>query len=139
MHGESDLSVFDLASPGFEVETAPGVYEPYSAMQMFATSLGLCTASVLASYAEQVGVSIEKLAVRVKWQYAEGPFRIGSIDMQIFWPELPQSRRIAAERAASHCTIHHTLEHSPQLSTRVLIAPEPGLKYEGAREPAPLE
>ncbi len=57
----------------------------------------------------------------------------------IHWPELPASRRAAAERAAGHCTLHHTLEHPPRVTTTVTLTPsrEAEAEMAGARSPAP--
>ncbi len=118
LHAESDLTLTDLEAPGFDVESeAEDVH--YSALQMFATSLALCTASVLAAYGENLEVSIEGLAVRVRWDYVDKPYRVGQIAMDITWPGVPESRLKAAERAAATCTIHNTLHHPPEIETRV--------------------
>ena len=91
----------------------------FSAMEMFATSIGLCTYSVLVSYADQAGADTAGLAVRMRWAYREDPFRIGDIRMEVSWPGLPENRLKAAERAAQQCTLHHTLEVPPDFETRV--------------------
>jgi uncharacterized OsmC-like protein len=120
MNSEEDLDIGDFTKPGINIEsTAPDTH--YSALQMFATSLALCTYSVLASYAEQIDVSSDNVAVHMAWSYAEEPFRIKQIDMEIDWPELPESRQAAARRAAAMCTIHNTLAHPPEITTRVNI------------------
>lgn len=119
MHSETDITMSEFDAPAFDIETAPGAEAHYSALQMFATSLGLCTASVLMAYAEQISVATEGLQVRLRWQYAEKPFRVGGMEMDIVWPSLPENRLRAAERAASQCTIHNTLHHPPELVTRV--------------------
>lgn len=120
MHGESDLTLSGVEAPGFEVEVDPEVHAHFSALPMFATSLGLCTASVLATYGEQLDVPLEDLRVRVSWTYAEDPYRVDDIDMAITWPSLPESRREAVRRAAEKCTIHNTLHDPPEIETRVL-------------------
>ena len=119
LHDDSDLTLSQFDQPGFEVEMDEGVHAHYSALQMFASSLGLCTASVLISYGEHFDASTEELEVRVRWSYAEEPYRVDEIDMDITWPELPESRLEAAERAAEHCTIHNTLHHPPEVETNV--------------------
>ena len=57
--------------------------------------------------------------MHLAWSYVEDPFRIKKIDMEIDWPELPESRMGAAWRAAAMCTIHNTLAHPPEILTRV--------------------
>ncbi|MEW5790151.1 MAG: OsmC family protein [Pseudomonadota bacterium] len=118
LHAETELTLQEGKAPGLEVVAeAPGVH--YSAMQMFATALALCTYSVLVSYAEQIGTDTEALAIRVRWRYAAHPARIDRIDMDITWPELPESRLPAARRAAAHCMLHNTLHQPPEIHTCV--------------------
>lgn len=116
------LVLSEFEASGFEVETEAGA-EGFSAIPMFITSLGLCTASVLESYGSQIGVSSEHLRLEMKWSYEHKPFRIASIQTVIDWPELPVSRLEAARRAAGLCTLHHTLETLPKLKT---VIREPG-------------
>lgn len=119
LHDESDLTLTNLDEPGMEVEVDPGAHAHYSALQMFAASLGLCTASVLSAYGERFDTTTDDLSVRVSWTYAEDPYRVDDIDMRIEWPSLPDSRVEAAQRAAAKCTIHNTLHHPPNVDTRV--------------------
>jgi uncharacterized OsmC-like protein len=118
LHSPEDLTLTDFEDPEFRV--VPETEEVhFSAMEMFATSIGLCTYSVLMSYAEQASAGTTGLAIRMRWRYAEGPYRISGIDMDITWPELPANRLKAAERAAEQCTLHNTLEVPPQVTTSV--------------------
>lgn len=118
MNSAEDLDISDFNRPGINIESRdPEAH--YSAMQMFATSLALCTYSVLASYAEQIQVKADNLAVHMQWRYGQQPFRIDHIEMEIDWPELPESRLEAARRAAEMCTLHNTLAQPPELVTRV--------------------
>lgn len=118
LHSSEDLELTEFAEPGFEIEPLDP-HANYSALQMFATSLALCTYSVLAGYAEQIDTGAQDISVRVRWSYAEEPFRIGYIDMDVRWPGLPESRVKAAKRAAAQCTLHNTLEHPPEVDTEV--------------------
>lgn len=118
MHDEENLEFRQFSEPTFEVEPADPQLQ-YSALQMFATSLAVCTYSILTAYGEQANASTDNLSMSIKWNYSEDPFRVEHIDMDIHWPELPESRLKAAQRAASHCTLHHTLEHPPEVVTHV--------------------
>lgn len=119
LHSHEDLTLRDFEAPGFHVETDEGASVPYGALQLFAVSLGLCTASVLMGYGAQLKVLTDGLSVRLRWSLAEKPRRVEALAMDIHWPELPESRLKAAERAAHHCTVHNTLVHPPRLTTTV--------------------
>ncbi|MFA5530301.1 MAG: OsmC family protein [Thiohalomonadaceae bacterium] len=118
MHSEEDLDIRDFLEPEMTVES----HDPeavFSALQMFATSLALCSFSVLYSYAETIGVEPASIGIRIRWSYATDVGGIDEIAMDIDWPGLPDSRKDAARRVAASCTLHRTLEHSPQVHTRV--------------------
>lgn len=118
LHGEAEMEFRDFDTPSLEVDNRdPEVH--FSALQMFATSMALCTYSVLAAYGEQMDAPTDDLVIRMQWSYTEGPFRIGAIDMGIDWPRLPENRLKAAQRAAAQCTLHNTLEHPPEVTTEV--------------------
>ena len=118
LHGDENLEFRDFGQPGLEIEPERPEYE-YSAMQMFATSLAICTYSILTSYGEQAGADTGDLTMTIKWSYAKDSARIVDIDMDIQWPGLPDSRIKAAQRAASLCPLHQTLERPPEIATRV--------------------
>ncbi|RMG12386.1 MAG: OsmC family peroxiredoxin [Deltaproteobacteria bacterium] len=121
LNAPEDLTLSEFDSDAFEVVATSDLH--FSALEIFATGFGLCTASVLISYGEQIGVPTDRLTVRVRWSYAEDPHRIGRFDLEIRWPGLPASRLKAAERAAGLCTVHATFRHPPELSTRVYAEP----------------
>lgn len=120
MHDDTDITLSHFEEPGFQVEVDSEVHAHFSALQMFATSLGLCTASVLATYGDRFDASIDDLSMRIEWSYIEDPYRIESIDMAIEWPSLPDSRVEAARHAAETCTIHNTLHDPPEVETRIV-------------------
>ena len=102
---------FDIVSDDPEID--------FGAMQMFVTSIAQCTFAVLATYGERFGASAEDISMGVTWKYAESPHRIGGIEMDIRWPQLPESRLDAATRVAHQCTLHNTLRHSMEIDTMV--------------------
>lgn len=117
--GRTELEVRDLASGHFHV-TGDAEGEGFGALQMFAASLGLCTAAVLTAYSQNVlQVPIDNLRLRVRWAYTERPHRVGEIALEVRWPELPGDRVDAVRRAAAACTVHRTLERPPEVTTTV--------------------
>jgi uncharacterized OsmC-like protein len=91
----------------------------YSPGHMLASSLAVCTYSVLHSWATNADLPADDLAVEVGYGYVEKPHRIGTMEVSLVWPSLPEERREAARRAAGLCTIHRTLHAPPQITTVV--------------------
>ena len=102
-----------------EAESEDQLYSPF---HMLGSGLAFCTYSVLASWASNAKLESGDIVVEVRWQFAEDPHRLGSIDMSIEWPSLPAARAKAAERVAHMCAIHATLTQPPHLTTTVETA-----------------
>ena len=118
LHGEEDLEFAQFTEVGMDLEPRDPDAQ-YSAPQMFATSLAICTYSVLHAYGEQIDTASDDIAIRVSWDYADRSRRIANIRMKLNWPALPDSRIEAAQRAAEHCLIHETLAQPPRVETRI--------------------
>ncbi len=93
-----------------------------SPFHLFAASLATCTFSVLHGWAQHAGLPLEGLEIGIEWEIGGEPVRVTEVRMQIHWPGLPDDRAGAARRVASHCTIHHTLEHGSRVATLVETA-----------------
>ena len=103
-------------SAGMMTIESPDSSTEYSPFHMLGSSLASCMFSLLHSWASQAKLDASRLRVRVRWSFAEDPHRIGSMNVAIEWPGLPEARRVAAERAASLCTVHRTLHQPPQVT-----------------------
>lgn len=107
----------DTASPdeGLVVDGTP-----FGPLQMLATSLALCTASTIQSYADTAKLDVAGLAIEVRWEYADDPYRVGTFEIVLHLPEhLPEARRRAIARASATCTVHQTLHHGASVTTTV--------------------
>lgn len=100
-----------------EAPTAETMYSPF---HMLASGLATCTFSVLHSWATHARLGADDLAIEVRWTFAEQPHRVGAMEMRFTWPSLPESRRRAAERAATLCPIHATLSHPTPIAATVV-------------------
>lgn len=95
-----------------EAEDAEMQYSPF---HMLASGLAFCTFSVLHSWASNAGIDWEDLSIAVTWSFTDNPHRIGSIDVKLNWPSLPEDRTKVALRASELCAVHATLCHPPQI------------------------
>lgn len=107
------------ALPGpmtIEADSAERVYSPF---HMVASGLATCVFSVLASWATTAELGFDDLVIEVGWAFADTPHRVGSYDLVLNWPSLPDSRQAAARRVAALCPIHATLHHPPEIRVEV--------------------
>ncbi|MFW6066833.1 MAG: OsmC family protein [Myxococcota bacterium] len=119
LDGPTDLRIRELAEPGLRLHGDAGG-EGFGPLQMLAASLGLCTAAVLDGYARGVlDKDVGRLELRVRWDYADRPTRVGSFRMDVHWPDVPADRVEAVRRAVRSCTVHRTLEHPPEVRTEI--------------------
>lgn len=96
--------------------------EQYSPFHMLGSSLAFCTFSVLYSWATHAGFSADDLKVDVAWTFTDNPHRVATIQVDLVWPSLPPERYPTAKRAASLCTVHHTLTHPPAITVATRAA-----------------
>lgn len=88
-----------------------------SAPELLMASLGSCIASVLVYFAQRHDIALEGMQIDLDWEVAEGPHRIGEIDVRVSVPgSLSESEQAKLERVAHACLIHNTLTHPPEIA-----------------------
>jgi uncharacterized OsmC-like protein len=95
--------------------------QSYSPFHMLGSSLAYCTFSVLYSWATNSDLDVADLQIRVRWEFAEDPHRVGQVWTELMWPSLPENRRPAAQRAAGLCAVHATLSHTVPVHTELKV------------------
>lgn len=93
--------------------------EVYSPFHMMGSGLGVCTLSVLQSWAAAARLDSRRLAVQVHWTFVEQPHRIGTYDVRLDWPDLEPQRKPAAERVAAMCAVKATLAAPPEINVTI--------------------
>lgn len=116
----TQLVLSDLARD--EIETSlehPSLY--LGAISLFVASLGRCTFAVLREYAMRLQVPVKPIQLDMYWTLSnEAPTKISTISVTVYWPELPENRVKAVERASKKCTVHHTIHECVEIDLRVL-------------------
>jgi uncharacterized OsmC-like protein len=112
--GEESLRV--EATGGQLTIEAPTADEHYSPFHMLGSALGMCTFSVVQSWASNKNLVADDLKIDVSWSFAEGEHRVGAMKVKLDWPTLSPELWPRALRAAGLCGIHHTLTHPPMIS-----------------------
>jgi uncharacterized OsmC-like protein len=112
--GEESLRI--EATPGMLTIEAPTADMHYSPFHMLGSSLGMCTFSVVQSWASNKNLVADDLKIDVSWSFVEGQHRVGTMKVKLDWPTLAPELWPRALRAASLCGIHNTLTHPPMIS-----------------------
>jgi putative redox protein len=85
--------------------------------ELFAASLATCVAFYAGRYLDRHGVDRTGLRVHSEFTMAaDRPARVATIRVKIVAPPgLPADRRAALLAVASHCTVHNSLQHPPEI------------------------
>jgi uncharacterized OsmC-like protein len=111
--GEESLSI--EATGGQLTIEAPTADFQYSPFHMLASALGMCTFSVMQSWAANKNLIADDLKIGVSWKFVEGQHRVGSMKVRLEWPSLSAELWPRAVRAAGLCGVHQTLTHPVQI------------------------
>jgi uncharacterized OsmC-like protein len=119
----SDDAIRVTPDPGPMTIEALTPEQTYSSFHMLASSLAVCTLSVMHSWATHADLRSDDLAIEVRWTFADDPQRVGEMALAFEWPSLPERRLAAAKRVAEMCSIHATLKHSPRVTIGAAARP----------------
>jgi len=85
--------------------------------ELFIASLASCVAFYARRYLARHDLPTTGLVVTATYTMADRPARVGEIKVAVAVPEgVPDERHAALLAMASHCTVHNSLEQSPQVT-----------------------
>ena len=87
--------------------------------EIFVAGLAACIAYYAERFLRRSELSTEGLEVACAYRWAEGPHRVGAIDVSVTAPGLTEERRAAFARVIDHCTVHNTLRQPPEITVEV--------------------
>ncbi|TAK09258.1 MAG: OsmC family peroxiredoxin [Candidatus Manganitrophaceae bacterium] len=86
-------------------------------VEMFVASLGACIGYFAVRFCQRRNLPTAGLAVKVAWDYAEQPHRVGSLTVQVSLPPgFPAEMQERLQKVVEGCTIHQSLTHSPPIA-----------------------
>jgi putative redox protein len=112
--GEESLRI--ERTPGPLTIEAASHDQSYSPFHMLGSALGMCTFSVLQSWASNKSMEVDDLKIDLSWTFIEGEHRIGTMKVLLDWPSLSPELWPRAIRAATLCGVHKTLTHPMEIS-----------------------
>ena len=116
--GKTELRLSRFDKDGLDIQLENNMSR-FSALAMFVTALGRCTFAVLDHYALRMDVPIENIVTHLEWDYHSDPTRFKTINMEIYWPELPEKRVASVERASHKCAISNTIKECVEVNVSV--------------------
>lgn len=85
--------------------------------ELFVAGLASCVAHYARRYLARHELPTEGLAVETEFAFGSRPNRVSEIRMEIRLPDgVPAERRDALLAVASHCTVHNSLQQTPEVS-----------------------
>ncbi len=84
--------------------------------ELFVSSLAACVAFYVRRALHRHGLSTLGLAVDASYSFATNPTRVDTIEIEVHLPDsVPDERRGALLAVARHCTVHNSLEQTPNI------------------------
>jgi uncharacterized OsmC-like protein len=124
--GEESLRVERTTGPlTIEADSHDRSYSPF---HMLGSALGMCTFSVLQSWASNKSLEVDDLKIDVSWDFVEGEHRLGSMAVKLDWPSLRAELWPRVLRAAKLCGVHHTLTNLPMISVEAVGVESPEIE-----------
>ncbi len=100
----------------------------YSPFHMLGSALGVCTFSVLQSWASNKTIAVDDLKVDVSWTFVEGEHRIGTMKVVLAWPSLSAELWPRVIRAAGLCGVHKTFTHPIEITVDAVGVESPAIE-----------
>ena len=124
--GEESLRI-EATSGQLTIESA-SPDQSYSPFHMLGSALGMCTFSVLQSWASNKNIAVDDLKLDVSWTFVEAEHRVGTMKVVLAWPSLSAELWPRAIRAASVCGVHKTLTHAIEITVDAVGVESPAIE-----------
>ena len=124
--GEESLRI-ERTSGALTIEAA-SQDQSYSPFHMLGSALGMCTFSVLQSWASNKSMEVDDLKIDVSWTFIEGEHRVGTMQVLLDWQSLSPELWPRAIRAASLCGVHKTLTLPMEISVHAVGTQSPAIE-----------
>ncbi|MEE9446790.1 MAG: OsmC family protein [Arenicellales bacterium] len=114
------FTVSDFDNDDFNITGDKPVYQ-LTALATFVLSLARCTFAVLWVYGDRSDADPDTIEMTMNWSFDHDPTRFKQIEMNIFWPALPEKKLKVAQKMSEQCTIHHTIHDCVDIVAKVRI------------------
>jgi uncharacterized OsmC-like protein len=91
-----------------------------SPVELFVGSLASCVGYFAGRFCERHNISREGLTVDAEWETAEGPHRVGQVNLVIHLPHrLTQEQKEKLLKVAHGCTVHQSIAVAPTVAIQL--------------------
>jgi uncharacterized OsmC-like protein len=92
-------------------------------VELLIASLGSCIGYFAVRFCQRHQLATGGLRVRMTWDYAERPHRVGSMAAHVHLPvALEPALQDRLQQVLEGCTVHKTIEITPKISVRIEAA-----------------
>ena len=89
-------------------------------VELYVGSVASCVAYFVGQFCGRHGIARDGLAVEAAWTMAEGPHRVGRIDIAIHLPHrITADQRERLLKVAQGCTVHQSLAVAPDIGMKL--------------------
>lgn len=93
--------------------------------ELFVASLASCVAFYARRYLMRHEIDVDGLEVATTYRMGSHPARVATLDIEIqLSAELSPSRRAGLTAQVSHCTVHNTIVHAPDIAISLVPTKE---------------
>jgi putative redox protein len=97
-----------------------GTDEAPTPTELFIAALASCVAFYARRFLARHDLPTDGLAVNATYSISPRPARVGEIELVLRVPDgVPADRRDALFAVASHCTVHNSLETTPEVTIKM--------------------
>lgn len=91
-----------------------------SPVELFVGSLASCVGYFVGQFCERHHISREGLTVDAEWETAEGPHRVGTVNLAIHLPHrITPDQKERLLKVAHGCTVHQSIAVAPAVSIQL--------------------
>ena len=89
--------------------------------ELFVASLASCSAFYARRYLSRHDLPVEGLRVETAYEMGTAPSRVSAFEVKVHLPAgIPAERHAALIAMVSHCTVHSTLTHEPEVTIELV-------------------
>lgn len=89
-------------------------------VELYVGSLASCVGYFVGRFCERHAIPREGLTVDAEWEMAEGPHRVGKIDLAIHLPHrLTPEQKERLLKVAQGCTVHQSIAVAPNVAIQL--------------------